>query len=60
MSQTDLCLEVLELRAQVVEFCGCQEDGVECLNHGGGKVQVHLLKENLRKTAKDGLCTQVH
>lgn len=51
-------LQVLELVSQLEEFRGGEQDGVEGVDHGRGKLEVLLSEQDVCHRVKDVLCIQ--
>ena len=57
--ETHRCCQILQLHSKVVQFGRCKENHVEHLDHEGGKGEVVLYREDLRKSAVDGVSIHI-
>lgn len=52
------CPQVLQLVPQLEELGGGEQDGVQCVHHGGGKLEVLLPQQDVRHGVEDVLRVQ--
>ena len=54
----DLCFEIFQLCAELVQLCRGQEDDAECLDHVRGKFHVLFMQQDLGAASVDVLRPQ--